>query len=84
MSEYARSITITVSPAEVQAMMNVTDDLLLLVKLGDVHSRWREDDALTTNAVVNRMARAVAREVDADFFDDWPVREFSCDEINER
>lgn len=82
MSEYSRSITITVSPAEVQAMMNVTDDLMLLVKLGDVHSRWKEDDALTTNAVVNRMARAVARDVEPDY--DWPVREFSCDEINER
>jgi len=82
MSEYSRSITITVSPAEVQAMMNVTSDLLLLVKLGHVGDRWPAEDALTTNAVVNRMARAVVREIEAEY--DWPVREFSCDEINER
>ena len=65
MSEYSRSITITVSPAEIQAMMNVTGDLmlLLLVKLGDIADRWQEDDALTANAVVNRMARALAREI---------------------
>ena len=63
MSEYSRSITITVSPAEIQAMMNVTGDLMLLVKLGDIADRWQEDDALTTNAVVNRMARALAREI---------------------
>jgi hypothetical protein len=82
MSEYSRSITITVSPAEVQAMMNVTGDLLLLVKLGDIADRWHAEDALTTNAVVNRMARAVVRDMEPDY--DWPVREFSCDEINER
>jgi hypothetical protein len=63
MSEYSRSITITVSPAEIQAMMNVTGDLMLLVKLGDIADRWQEDDALTANAVVNRMARALAREI---------------------
>jgi len=63
MSEYSRSITITVSPAEIQAMLNVTGDLLLLVKLGDIGDRWKEYDALTTNAVVNRMARALAREI---------------------
>jgi len=63
MSEYSRSITVTVSPAEIQAMLNVTGDLLLLVKLGDIAERWRQDDALTTNAVVNRMARALAREI---------------------
>jgi len=63
MSEYSRSVTITVSPAEVQALMNVVGDAMLLVRLGDVADRWKEDDALTANVVANRMMRAVQREI---------------------
>lgn len=63
MSEYSRRVTVTVSPAEIQAMLNVTGDLLTLVKVGEIGDRWQADDALTTSAVVNRMARALAREI---------------------
>jgi len=85
MSEYSRSITITVSPDEVQRLRNVLDDALFPVRVGGAKNQ-HDVDVLDANAVVNRMERAVARllwEEDADDYD-WPVREFSCDEINER
>ena len=73
MSEYSRSITVTVSPAEVQALMNVAGDAMLLVRLGDVADRWKEDDALTANAVANRMMRAVQREIGGNRSDYVPL-----------
>lgn len=86
MSEYSRSITITISPAEVQQLRNAVDIPLRSSELGDINDDFTIDDLLTANAVVNRMERAVARllwDETADNYD-WPVREFSCDEINER
>lgn len=61
MSEYSRSITITISPAEVQRLRNILDMPMLALELGDISDDFTVDDLLTANAVVNRMERAVAR-----------------------
>lgn len=73
MSEYSRSITVTVSPAEVQALLNVVGDTMLLARLGDLADRWKHDDALTANVVANRMMRAVQREIGANHSDYVPL-----------
>lgn len=85
MSEYSRSITITVSPAEVQRLRNVLDDALFPVRVAGAKNQ-HDVDVLDANAVVNRMEREMARQIEDESTDDydWPVREFSCDEINER
>ena len=63
MSEYSRSITITVSPAEVQRLRNVLDDALFPVRVDGVKNQ-HDVDLLDANAVVNRMERAVARSIE--------------------
>jgi len=73
MSEYSRDITVTVSPAEVQALMNVAGDAMLLARLGDVADRWKHEDALTANVVANRMMRAVQREIGGNRSDYVPL-----------
>jgi len=85
MSEYSRSITITVSPAEVQRLRNVMDRAKRSIKLNGIENQDAVD-VLDANAVVNRMEREMARMIEEESTDDydWPVREFSCDEINER